>query len=136
MRFVKISQSEISKIRNLYEGVMSYASHGLFFREGLYMGEEISRIANKTPDEFIQVVSNILVGRGWVEKITFESDRIVLKGCIEVSQDVSDMETCHRMRGILSRICEIFMNQKVSCVEVECESLGDENCVFTIEKEG
>jgi predicted hydrocarbon binding protein len=136
MRFVKISQSEIAKIRNLYEGVMSYASHGLFYREGLYLGEEISRIANKTPDEFVDVVSNILIGRGWIEKITFENDRIVVEGCIEVTDDGDGMETCHRMRGILSKICEIFMQQNVRCIEVECQSLGDENCVFIIEKEG
>ncbi|MFQ5884491.1 MAG: V4R domain-containing protein [Thermoplasmata archaeon] len=136
MRFVKISQDEIAKIRNLYEGVMSYASHGLFYHEGLYLGEGISKIANKTPEEFIHVVSNILIGRGWAQKITFENDRIVVEGSIEVTEDGMGMETCHRMRGILSKVCEIFMKQKVKVIEAECQSLGDENCVFIIEKEG
>lgn len=136
MRFVKISQDEISKIRNLYEGVMSYASHGLFYREGLYLGEGITKIADRTPDEFIHVVTNVLVGRGWAEKISFESDRIIVEGSIEVTEDGMGMETCHRMRGILSKVCEIFMKQNVRVIEVKCQSLGNENCVFMIEKEG
>jgi len=137
MRFVKVSQGEISKIRNLYEGVMSYASHGLFFREGLYLGEEMAKIAGKTPDEFIHVISNVLIGRGWVDSVTFENDQIIVKGCIEVSEDDSSgLETCHKMRGILSKVCEIFLQQKVMIVETECESLGAENCVFKIQKEG
>jgi predicted hydrocarbon binding protein len=137
MRFVKVSQDEITKIRNLYEGVMSYASHGLFFREGLYLGEEMARIAEKTPDEFIHVISNVLIGRGWVDSVSFENDRIIVKGCIEVSgEEGSGLETCHRVRGILSKVLEIFMQQKVNIVEAECQSLGAENCVFKIEKEG
>ncbi len=137
MRFVKVSQHEIAKIRNLYEGVMSYASHGLFYREGLYLGEEMARIAEKTPDEFIHVISNVLVGRGWVDTIAFENDRILVKGCIEVCEDDgTGLETCHRMRGILSKILEIFMQQRVKIIECECESLGAENCVFKIVKEG
>jgi predicted hydrocarbon binding protein len=136
MRFVKVSQNEIAKIRNLYEGVMSYASHGLFYREGLYLGEEMSKIAEKTPDEFIHVISNVLVGRGWVDSIVFENDRIVVRGCIEVTEDDgTGLQTCHRMRGILSKIIEIFMQQKVKIIETECESLGSESCVFKIQKE-
>jgi predicted hydrocarbon binding protein len=137
MRFVKVSQDEIAKIRNLYEGVMSYASHGLFYREGIYLGEEMVKIAAKTPDEFIHVISNVLVGRGWVDSISFGNDRIIVKGCIEVSEDDgTGLETCHRLRGILSKVLEIFMQQKIKIVEAECESLGAENCVFKIEKEG
>ena len=137
MRFVKVSQIEITKIRNLYEGVMSYASHGLFYREGLYLGEEMSKIAEKTPDEFIHVISNVLVGRGWVDSIDFENDRIIVKGCIEITEDDgSGLETCHRMRGILSKILEIFMQQKIKIIEIECQSLGSEHCVFKIKKEG
>ncbi len=137
MRFVKVSQDEIAKIRNLYEGVMSYASHGLFYREGLFLGEEMAKIAEKTPDEFIHVISNVLVGRGWVDSISFENDRIIVKGCIEVSKDDgTGLETCHRLRGILSKVLEIFMQQQVRIVETECETLGAENCVFKIEKEG
>ncbi len=136
MRFVKVSQNEIAKIRNLYEGVMSYASHGLFYREGLYLGEEMSKIAEKTPDEFIHVISNVLVGRGWVDSISFENDKVVVRGCIEVTEDDgTGLHTCHRMRGILSKIIEIFMQQKVKIIEIECESLGAECCVFKIQKE-
>ena len=115
---------------------MSYASHGLFYREGLYLGEEMSKIAEKTPDEFIHVISNVLVGRGWVDSIVFENDRIVVRGCIEVTEDDgTGLQTCHRMRGILSKIIEIFMQQKVKIIETECESLGHECCVFKIQKE-
>ena len=37
MKFVKLSQSEFEEIRKLYEGVMSQACYGLFFREGMIL---------------------------------------------------------------------------------------------------
>jgi hypothetical protein len=45
MKFVKLSQSEYEAIRKLYEGVMSQACYGLFFREGMILGDEVSKIA-------------------------------------------------------------------------------------------
>ncbi|MFQ5553244.1 MAG: hypothetical protein ACE5EW_05960, partial [Thermoplasmata archaeon] len=69
MRFVKISQPEIEAVRQLYESVMSYACHGLFFREGLSLGRDIAEMAAKGED-FFDACRRILIARGWAEDIT------------------------------------------------------------------
>ena len=50
-RLVKISQEELDSVRKLYESVMSYACHGLFFREGMVLADEIVKglPANQDP---------------------------------------------------------------------------------------
>ena len=46
-RFVKISQNEFVSVRKLYESVMSYACHGLFFREGMVLAEGVTAVQDK-----------------------------------------------------------------------------------------
>ena len=52
MRFVRISQTEMEKIRRLYESVMSKASHGLFYREGNTFGREIVKMAGENSENY------------------------------------------------------------------------------------
>ena len=48
MRYVKLNQSELHKIKELYEGVMSHACHGLFFKEGSVIGSDMAAEALRT----------------------------------------------------------------------------------------
>jgi len=132
VRFLKVSQSEMIRIRDLYESVMSHACHGLFFREGSVFGEEIVRIAQQDRLKYFETSKNLLKARGWVDEVDFEEEAATVKGGIEVSKSANT--TCHRLRGILRNIYEGHHNAKVHCVEVECESTGAPKCSFRIER--
>ena len=47
MRYVKLNQSELHRVKELYEGVMSHACHGLFFKEGSVLGADMADEALK-----------------------------------------------------------------------------------------
>jgi predicted hydrocarbon binding protein len=134
MKFVKLSQSEFEEIRKLYEGVMSQACYGLFFREGMILGDEMSKIAQQEPEKYFEVCANLLRARGWVDNIVFQESTAVAEGSIESGQ--SDGCTCHRLRGIVRKIYEAQTHRKLHCEEIECTSRGDKHCVFRLESLG
>ncbi|MFQ6128510.1 MAG: V4R domain-containing protein [Thermoplasmata archaeon] len=134
MKFVKISQDELTKVRQLYESIMSYACHGLFFFEGTLFGAEIAKIAKKNEDSYFDVAANIMKARGWADSVNFRENEAIVKGSVETRAD-SDTETCHRVRGIISRVYEEHLGRRVRCVETSCESMGKNSCVFIIEPE-
>ncbi|MFQ5871309.1 MAG: V4R domain-containing protein, partial [Candidatus Geothermarchaeales archaeon] len=131
MRFVKISQPEIEAVRKLYESVMSYACHGLFFREGLSLGADIAEMASKSGDYF-ESCRRILIGRGWVEDVSFGDGEVRVKDSIEASPGTGT-ETCHRLKGIISKIYESEQVRRLKFTEQKCVSKGDSECVFRIE---
>ena len=135
MKFVKLSQSEFEEIRNLYEGVMAQACHGLFFREGMILGEEISKIAMQEPEKYFEICANLLRARGWLDNIVFQESTAVVDGSFE-SSGTSDIPNCHRLRGMIRMMYEGKLNSKMHCEEIECVSKGDEHCVFKLEKLG
>ncbi|UCF07762.1 MAG: hypothetical protein JSW28_09000 [Thermoplasmata archaeon] len=131
MRFVKISQKELAEQRKLYESVMSNACHGLFFREGTVFGPAIADEAIKDREHYFDKVKEGLIDRGWVEDITFDNNIITAWGSAEVSE--GHQSTCHRLRGILRYIYQIYSNERLYCSETQCASSGAETCVFSIE---
>ncbi|OGS59848.1 MAG: hypothetical protein A3K59_07845 [Euryarchaeota archaeon RBG_19FT_COMBO_69_17] len=131
-RLVKMSQEELDSVRRLYESVMSYACHGLFFREGMALADEIAKIL-PADDDPLPAGRASLLERGWAEDILFSDRGARVRGSIEVSPG-SEMETCHRMRGILSKLLELHHKRRVRLAEVECMSTGARECVF--EEEG
>lgn len=134
MRFVKLSQKEFQEIRKLYESVMSQACCGLFYREGMILGEEITKIAKQEADDYLEICSKLLRARGWIEDIKFESDIVYVTGSIEAGE--SDNPTCHRLRGIIQKIVEGYSHARKHCEEIECVSKGDKQCVFKLEESG
>jgi predicted hydrocarbon binding protein len=135
MKFVKLSQSEYEEIRKLYEGVMSQACYGLFFREGMIFGEEISKIALQEPEKYFEICANLLRARGWVDNIVFQESTALAEGSIE-SGSTNDGSTCHRLRGIVRKIYEAKTHRRLHCEEIECTSKGDKHCVFRVEPLG
>ncbi len=129
-RHVMISQEELKEIRELYEGVMSHASHGLFFKEGSIIGIGIASIANRDRESYFETCRRVLMEKSWVKDMTFDKDTVIVKGSIEASR--GDQPTCHRLRGILRKLYEVYMDKKIYCQEVECESTGKDRCVFKI----
>ena len=133
VRFVKLSQREIDSIRRLHEGVMSYASHGLFVREGAVLADEITSEAQGGED-LLETARRVLASRGWVEEIEFSEREVRVRGSIEVSAG-AEAETCHRLRGIVGRLWELSKRTKAKWTEAECESTGAAACVFRREGE-
>jgi predicted hydrocarbon binding protein len=133
MRFVKLNQAELHKIRDLYEGVMSHACHGLFFKEGSVVGSDMAEEALRDRTKFFQRAAEVLKDRGWVEEVTFRDGEVAVKGSIEVA--ASDIPTCHRLRGILREFYERFKGERVKCTEERCASVGRQGeCLFRIEE--
>ncbi len=128
VRFVKISQTEVSSILNLYESVMSYACHGLFYREGEALADQLAELCKEAGD-VLDCAKKILKARGWVEEVIFSGDEARVRGSIEVVED-SEAETCHRLRGIISRLYSLRDRKPRRFVEVECCSTGKPECVF------
>lgn len=132
MRTVKLNQSELHKIKELYEGVMSHACHGLFFKEGSVIGHDMAVEALKDRAHFFQRAGEMLKERGWIEDAVFKDGEVTVKGSIEVSP--SDIPTCHRLRGILREFYERFKGTRVKCTEEVCASVGQAECHFRIEE--
>ncbi len=130
MKFVKLSQEELQKIAGFYKEVMSTAYEGLFFREGKVIGEGIMQVV-KPDDDFRVKAGKLIKARGWVDEIKLKESEAVAKGCIEVKDD-SESITCHRLRGMLAIIYEKGTGNIVEVKEKECESIGDEECVFEV----
>ncbi len=132
MRSVKIDQGELRQIKELYEGVMSHACHGLFFKEGSVIGSAMAEEALKDRSRFFERAGHLLQERGWVEEIRFSEHEVVAKGSIEVAP--SDIPTCHRLRGMLREFYERFKGGRVKCTEEMCASTGHPECRFHIEE--
>ncbi len=131
-RLVKISQQELDSIRRLYESVMSYACHGLFFREGMSLVDEMVKTMAAGQDPLVSGKA-IILERGWADDVLFTESGARVRGSIEVSPG-SEMETCHRLRGILSKLLETKTKHRVRLAEVECMSTGARECVFEQEE--
>lgn len=128
-RAIKLRREELVEIKRLYETVMTFASHGMFYRSGRIMGERLIRAAGTE----LARVKEALVKEGWCTDIVFEGDTITVVGSIEASN--SDSPTCHMLRGILAKIFEERTGKDVYCHERKCVSKGDDKCVFVIDTE-
>jgi predicted hydrocarbon binding protein len=132
MRQVKIDQEELRQIKKLYEGVMSHACHGLFFKEGSVIGAPMAELALKDRPHYFELAGQQLREHGWVEDVTFAEREVTVRGSIEVSP--SDIPTCHRLRGMMREFYERFKGGRVKCTEEMCASTGHPECRFRIEE--
>ena len=133
MRFIRISQTELDKIRHLYESVMSHACYGLFYREGETLGREIVQMARDGGDNFLETSGRLIKGRGWVDEISFMDDRVIAKGSFEAKEDMED-PSCHKLRGMIHAILEEHTGKKLVCLEEKCISTGAPYCEFVVKE--
>ncbi len=128
-RAIRLRREELVEIKRLYETVMTFASHGMFYRSGRIIGD---RLLRSTGSELTRV-REALMKEGWVIDIVFEGDTITAGGSIEASN--ADTPTCHMLRGILAKVFEDRTGKDVYCHERKCVSKGDDKCVFVIDTE-
>ncbi len=132
MNEVKLTKEELVKMKEVYQGIMSYASVGLFFRSGEIIGEIIS--SNVPRDNYFEKIAEILKEKGWVEDIEFAKEYVKTKGSIEAHE--SRTPTCHMLRGIIRKVYEKYYETIVNVEEEKCESKGDPHCLFKINMVG
>jgi predicted hydrocarbon binding protein len=128
-RAIRLRKEELVEIKKLYETVMTFASHGMFYRSGRIMGDRLIRVVGTD----LNRLREALIKEGWATDIIFEGDTVTVTGSIEVSN--SDSPTCHMLRGILAKLFEERTGKDVYCHERKCVSKGDEKCVFVIDTE-
>lgn len=128
-RAITLRRDELIATKKLYETVMTFAAHGLFYRSGRLIGERVAKEIGKE----VADLKAYLIEEGWVLDIDFEGDTVIAKGSIEVID--SDVPTCHMLRGILSKFFEDKIGRDVYCHERNCQSKGDEYCVFSLDAE-
>jgi len=128
-RAIRLRKEELVEIKKLYETVMTFASHGMFYRSGRIMGERLIRVVGTD----LSRLRDALIKEGWATEVIFEGDTVTVTGSIEVSN--SDSPTCHMLRGILAKLFEERTGKDVYCHERKCVSKGDEKCVFVIDTE-
>jgi len=128
-RAIRLRREELVEIKRLYETVMTFASHGMFYRSGRILGDRLLRSSGSE----LSRVREALIKEGWVTDMVFEGDTITAVGSIEVSN--SDTPTCHMLRGILAKVFEERTGKDVYCHERKCVSKGDDKCVFVIDTE-
>lgn len=128
-RSIRMRKEELVEIKKLYETVMTFASHGMFYRSGRIMGNRLIRTAGTD----LNKVRDAILKEGWATDIAFEGDTISVMGSIEASN--SDSPTCHMLRGILAKVFEERTGKDVYCHERRCASKGDDKCVFVIDTE-
>jgi len=128
-RAIRLRREELVEIKRLYETVMTFASHGMFYRSGRIVGDRIIRSSGTE----LSRVKESLIREGWVTDIDFEGDTITVVGSIEVTN--SDSPTCHMLRGLLAKVFEERSGKDVYCHERKCVSKGDDKCVFVIDTE-
>lgn len=130
---VHLTKGDIMELKKVVDSVVTVASHGVFYRAGLGIGQRIATTLD--PKNYFQDVSEILKREGWIKEIKFlEDGTVVVRGSIETMP--SNMETCHILRGIIAAIYQKHLNSRsVYCAEYKCESLGNPSCEFKIEAE-
>ena len=128
-RSIRLRKEELVEIKKLYETVMTFASHGMFYRSGRIMGDRLIRHSGSD----LVKVREALIREGWVTDISFEGDTISIIGSIEAAN--ADTPTCHMLRGIIAKVFEERTGKDVYCHERKCVSKGDDKCVFVIDTE-
>jgi len=132
MTEIKFTKEELIKIKEVYKGIMSYASIGLFFRSGEIIGDIIVRDLPR--DNYFEKVGEILKEKGWVEDIEFTEDHVKTRGSAEVHE--SNAPTCNMLRGIIRKVYEKYYGTIVNVEEEKCESKGDPYCLFVVNTMG
>jgi len=127
-----ISNHELKEIKKLFYKRIGQASHGLMYSIGQIIGEDIASQLEEY--NFFQKARERLKERGILEDIVFKEEEAEVRGNMEVD-DKANSKTCSILEGILVALYENYKGKKLYCEETECESKGDNRCIFQIKEE-
>lgn len=142
-RTLKMSRIEFLERKKLLSDVVGKAHINLMFREGYIKGKSIIKKCGvpidmndqmeimKFKKEFLEKASACLKEENLVNHAMLTNKVAIITGGIEV--EFCNKPSCHFMRGILSKIYEIYHGERVICKEVGCECVNNKNCIFHIE---
>lgn len=133
MKFVKYTSKELSKIKEMLNGVMSFASQALLQKEGEVIGSEIVDGLEVREGYFLEV-SKKIADRGWAEEAELLPHKAILRNTIESEGVTGSTEpVCIILRGILRKVYEKYYGGLIIINETECRGVsGGEKCVFEI----
>ena len=88
--------------------------------------------ACNSPSEFFRKISDLAIGYGDTERVTFiplgdSSCAIRMEGW-----KVSDTPNCHSNRGFFRKAAELSGGKDVVCEEKQCRRRGDAHCEYFI----
>lgn len=151
-RSVRIPESAIKEMHEMYDTIFAKVAEQVLFKNGYIVGKRIVKLIGKSATvasgdermatmpsnedvarrkkEFFSAVEKILKDENWVKKIEFREEEIVVYGSIEISENPKI--SCYLLRGILARIFEAYIGERIICKEVQCESINKQKCVFKI----
>src|SRR2546422_7412755 len=107
---------------------MSYACHGLFFREGMVLAEEVTKNL-ALGDDPLEFGRKVILERGWAEEVSFTDSGARGRGSIEAMPGGA-VEPGHRLRGLLPKLLESKTNHRVRLAQVQRVSTDGRECAF------
>jgi len=119
MRYVKISEADLKKTRNVYDEVLSGTASTLLFSVGHVIGKGIVKEI-KDKKDFFKKASELMKELGWVKDIVFRDRNATVT-------DPAEGNKCDRLRGIISAVYEAYYNQPVYCTMTK-----GKGCTFMI----
>lgn len=141
-RVLKISRLEFLERKKLLSDIMVSTYANMFFREGYIKGKSIIKKCGFPIDvndvktimefrkEFFKKVEEVIKEENLATHVFLKENIAVLTGSIE--SELCNKPNCHFMRGVLSKIYEIYHGERVICKEIECEGMNRKNCIFEI----
>lgn len=142
-RALKIEKSEYIEIKKLLYNELGIIYKTILFRKGYIKGKSIIKECNIPIDirddrrihdfrqEFFKNVCRYLIEENLVINALLKEDSAIINGSFEL--DVCKKPSCDFIRGVLTKIYEIYYGERVICKEVACEAINNRNCVFIIE---
>ncbi|MEA1924815.1 MAG: 4-vinyl reductase [Candidatus Altiarchaeota archaeon] len=127
-----ISNHELREIKELLYRRIGQASHGLMYSTGQIIGRNIASQLGE--DNFFQEAGDRLRERGIVRDIIFKESKVEVRGSVEIDSKTND-KTCHILEGILVALYQSHGGERRYCNETECESKGNDKCIFQIKDE-
>lgn len=133
---ITFAPDEVRALRQLLEGVMTLASHGILFRFGQTLGASIVKEAKAQGGPVEASALKALQDRGWLTGAQAFPQRVQVTGSVEAEPEPRGGEpTCHILRGVLQRVLEESRGPH-AVREVECQSAGASACVFEVVQGG
>lgn len=141
-RTLKITKEEYIEIKKLLSNEFGNISKTILFRKGYIKGKNIIKKIGIPIDlrnegrifnfriNFFKKISEYLIEENLVNSVLLEDESAIISGSFEL--EFSKVPNCDFIRGVLTKIYEIYHGERVICKEVGCESINNKNCVFNI----
>lgn len=131
-RGVRLTAEEVVATRELLEGVMTIAAHGILYRVGQIIGDRVVADARTRAGDFRQSAIAVLAKENWIAAARVFPQKVLVYGSVEVRE--APGPTCHILRGILQKVMLADAAGPGLVREEKCQSAGAESCEFVVQR--